>query len=63
MDDVQQNNNELYKTIEKLKIEIKESARALEERDSKIDSMQSDVKRVLQEKADKENLIKSKRDF
>jgi hypothetical protein len=59
MDDVQKNNNELYQTIERLKTEIRESARAIEERDSKIDSMQSDVKRVLQEKADKENLIKS----
>jgi hypothetical protein len=55
------NNSELYQTIERLKVDLRESAKAIDERDVKIDSMQNDVKRALQEKADKESLIKSKR--
>jgi hypothetical protein len=44
-----------------LKSDIKESSKAVEQRDAKIEQMQSDVKKVLQEKCDKENLIKSKK--
>jgi hypothetical protein len=55
------NNSELYQTIERLKVDLRESAKAIDERDVKIDSMQNDVKRALQEKADKESLIKSTR--
>ena len=55
------NNSELYQTIERLKVDIRESAKAIDERDVKIDSIQNDVKRALQEKADKESLIKSTR--
>jgi hypothetical protein len=54
------NNSELYQLIERLKVDIRESAKAIDERDAKIDSMQNDIKRALQEKADKESLIKSK---
>jgi hypothetical protein len=61
LDEIQMNNSELYQSIERLKVDIRESAKAIDERDAKIDSMQNDIKRALQEKADKESLIKSKR--
>lgn len=60
LDELQLNNSELYETIEALKSDLKESSKAIEQRDGKIEQMQSDVKKVLQEKADKESLIKSK---
>jgi hypothetical protein len=41
------NNSELYQTIERLKVDLRESAKAIDERDVKIDSMQNDVKRAL----------------
>ncbi len=58
---MQQNNSQLYESIDRLKSDIKESSKAVEQRDAKIEQMQSDVKKVLQEKCDKENLIKSKK--
>jgi hypothetical protein len=33
------NNSELYQTIERLKVDLRESAKAIDERDVKIDSM------------------------
>jgi hypothetical protein len=41
------NNSELYQTIERLKVDLRESAKAIDERDVKIDSMQNDVKRAI----------------
>lgn len=60
MDELQKNQNELYKIIEDLKNQLNERDRQIKDRDGKIESLQKEVKKVMGEKADKDCLIKSK---